>query len=74
MQPHNPNKNIIPFLAIFQLYFPDSCQLEAVSITAGAIRHSVDSMAAPSSAAHRSSHGTVAASANGTRFIITLAK
>ena len=60
-QPKAPNKNIKRFLIPLQLYLPRSCQLEAVSIIAGAIKLNVDILTDPSNETKRSNHGTVAA-------------
>ena len=61
-QPKAPNKNMTKFFIPFQLNLPRSCQLEAVSIIAGAIKLNVDILTDPSNETKRSSHGTVAAS------------
>ena len=60
-QPKAPNKNMTKFFIPFQLNLPRSCQLDAVSIIAGAIKLNVDIFTDPSKETKRSSHGTVAA-------------
>ena len=61
MHPKAPNKNIKKFFIPFQLNRPRSCQFEAVSMIAGAIKLNVDIFTDPSNETNKSSHGTVAA-------------
>ena len=61
MQPKNPKMKRREFLMALHLNLPKSCQLEAVSIKAGAIMLRVDILTAPRRETKRSNQGTVAA-------------
>ena len=67
--PKAPNKNIKKFFIPFQLNRPRSCQFEAVSMIAGAIKLNVDIFTDPSKETNKSSHGTVAANKTAIRFL-----